>query len=316
MKNSYILGAALASMLVLGLPALVGAQGPIGAGVTTTNNAVIPIPPPDLSPGSVLPVPPTSIKDRLESGYDARMQNLRNNEDYRNAVMGTTSGPWASTTAKLRNEIYKVPSLPGETTGPGAAMRLASTSPWRGYAEETTTEPRPYLMPPLMRRFASSTPFASTTITEQVDAKRGRVEKMRADLFAWAQDHLIGELTQALDNLKQIESRIASRIQTETQNGRDMSSSTRLFSVADGKINEADSAIKALAVYMPSASSTEDISASTTIDLGQPRTLGTAAIKAVNDAKQALNDVVAAIIGAPGPRPGENNRRNASTTIQ
>jgi len=167
-----------------------------------------------------------------------------------------------------------------------------------------------------MRRFASSTPFASTTITEQVDAKRGRVEKMRADLFAWAQDHLIGELTQALDNLKQIESRIASRIQTETQNGRDMSSSTRLFSVADGKINEADSAIKALAVYMPSASSTEDISASTTIDLGQPRTLGTAAIKAVNDAKQALNDVVAAIIGAPGPRPGENNRRNASTTIQ
>ena len=231
-KYSYLLSLALS--LVLMAPALVCAQDNQGA----------PAPQPK----------PNTITGHLQSEYQAGMQNLQNNRDYRNTLI--PQGRYGSST-------------PSYASG----------------------------MSPLMKRFASSTMFASSTLIQQMTMNHQREQGLRADAFAFLQDNLVRQSNQSLANLQQIRARIASLIQTETSKGIDMSKATALLATADKDISTAEQAVQALAAYVPSTGSTT-LTASTTIDLGQARQLGSAAIQSINAARQALDQIVSAIIRA------------------
>ena len=127
-------------------------------------------------------------------------------------------------------------------------------------------------------------------------------QDLRADAFAFLQNNLVQQSNRSLANLQQIRARIASLIQTETAKGIDMSKASALLSTADNDISAAEQAVQALAAYVPSTGSTT-LTASTTIDLGQARQLGSAAIQSINAARMALDQVVSVIIRALGVPP-------------
>jgi len=178
----------------------------------------------------------------------------------------------------------------------------------------------PGMMPPgsispLMKRFASSTMFASSTLIQQMMMNHQREQGLRADAFAFLQDNLVRQSNQSLDNLKQIRARIAELIQTETAKGIDMTKATALLTTADNDISTAEQSIKALVAYVPSTGSAA-LTASTTIDLGQARQLGSAAIQSIDAARQALDQVVSAIIQAMGVSPTASSTETTQSSNQ
>jgi len=215
------------------------------------------------------------------------MNNVEHNENYRNAVLtnhpnlsSTTSGNlvrWRASTTDARGDIRD--------------QRMAS-------ATDIRIEAR------VMMRDASST-------IERWGIRRDA----RADEFRIRQTALVQQLQLSLDNLSQIRVRIAARISLETNNGRDMTEAQNLLATADQKIAAAQAAVSSIASYVPTATSTDSITASTTIDLGRPREIGAGAIKAVNDARQALQQVVTAIARVTGFGIGQDGHIIASTTI-
>lgn len=232
---------------------------------------------------------PTAIQQRLqnaENNYEQRVQRI---EDGRPG--------WASTT---RPEM----------------MRFASTSPimWR---EGSSTRPFP-IMTPLLRRLASSSAlFSSTTIRERLKDIKQNQKDLRLDLFAWKQGLLVQQLTRALDNLKQIRTRIAARIDKEATAGRDMTDAKNKLVTADADITVAGTAIQALTNYTPPTTTSGQLEASTTVNLDKPRGIGADAIKAVNDARKALNDVVRSIAESMGLKLGQDaDHPTASSTTQ
>lgn len=150
----------------------------------------------------------------------------------------------------------------------------------------------------------------STTIPEG----HGAWQKARLDVFATMQSNLISQSQKALNTLKELRNKIADRIQTASQNGRDMTNASQLLTVADQKITAADAAISALASLTPSftATTTANISTSTEVELTRPREVGRDVIEAITAVRKALNDVVVAI--AHGMGLGAD--RTATTTQQ
>ncbi len=129
---------------------------------------------------------------------------------------------------------------------------------------------------------------------------------MRKDEFKARKDAITKQLNVTLNNLKQIQARISSRIDKAVSEGRDMTKAKSLLVIADGKITLAEQAVNALVVLNPTATST--IATSTpVIDLGKPREVGNTAIKAIKQAHEALVAVVVAIVHSMG-------LGNASTT--
>ena len=258
-KHSFLLSSAL--LVALAVPALVCAQD--------DQNAPAPQP------------RPSTITGRLQSDYQTGLQNLQNNRDYRNTLIGGRYGSSSPTSAS---------GTPPFRTGQTGV--LPPNAEGRG----------PGIMPPLMKRFASSTMFASSTLIQQMTLNHQREQGLRADAFAFLQNNLVQQSNQSLANLQQIRARIASLIQTETAKGIDMSKATALLTMADNAISTAGQAVQALMAYVPS-NDPANLTASTTIDLGQARKLGSAAIQSVNAARQALDQVVSAIIQAMGVPP-------------
>lgn len=160
---------------------------------------------------------------------------------------------------------------------------------------------------------------ASSTAPEY---RRGISKTVRADIYRMQLNHLVSQLNRALNNLKQIRSRIGSRIEKASASGRDMTNAKSLLTIADAKITAARNAIDALATLTPTASSTNVTSTSTTatstssgtstppstIDLGKPRQVGKSAIQSVNEARKALNAVVVAIAHSMGFKIGEDGK--------
>ncbi len=269
-KHSFLLSSAL--LVTLAVPALIYAQ----------DNQSAPAPQPK----------PNTITGHLQSEYQAGMQNLQNNRDYRNTLIpqehyGSSSPSYASGTPPFRAGQTGVLPPNAQGRGPGIMPPSARS---------------PVMMPALMKRFATSTMFASSTLIQQMTANHEREQSLRADAFAFLQDNLVQQSNQSLTNLQQIRARIASLIQTETAKGIDMSKATTLLATADKDISTAMQAVQALAAYVPSTGSTT-ITASTTIDLRQARQLGSAAIQSINAARMALDQVVSAIIQALGVPP-------------
>jgi len=128
--------------------------------------------------------------------------------------------------------------------------------------------------------------------------------ELRVDIFIMQQTHIVKQLTQALDNLKQVRGRIESRITKSEQSGRDMTDAKALLVTADAKLAAAQVALDAFTTFSPSATSTVTITASSTASstatttiakLEKARKVAEDAKKAIKDAKDALENVVDAI---------------------
>src|SRR6185369_8929686 len=105
------------------------------------------------------------------------------------------------------------------------------------------------------------------------------------------------------------------------QSGRTMTNAKNLLVIADQKITSAQSAIDTLAnlsatsTIATSTQATSTASTTTEVDLGKPRVIGSAAIRAVKDAQRALKDVVVAIAHSMGLKlGGDDNDHESSST--
>jgi hypothetical protein len=144
---------------------------------------------------------------------------------------------------------------------------------------------------------------------------RNKHGELRVDIFKLQQNHITQQLTRALDNLRQVRSRIEARITQAETDGKDMTSVNALLATADTKILTASSSIDTFLAYTPptpNAISSENAT-STNINLDKPRIIGASAIQAVKDAKDALNDVVVALAHSLGLKLENDNASTTST---
>lgn len=130
--------------------------------------------------------------------------------------------------------------------------------------------------------------LSSSTREENKEMIKEIKTELHRDIFIARKNAIIRQLNVALNNLKQIRTRISSHIKKSEESGRNMTVAKNLLIVADTKINLANEAILKL-------DTNTSANASTTVDLMKPRQVAETAIKAIKDAHKALVDVVKAI---------------------
>ncbi len=161
----------------------------------------------------------------------------------------------------------------------------------------------------MMRDFASST--SSTTPwgnredkRERIDQRRnelrGNGRELRIDIFKLQQNNIINQLSRALDNLRQVGTRIDARITKAEQDGKDMTSVKALLVTADSKIAVASTSIDSFASI--------NSSSTTNIQLDRPRQIASSSIAAIKDAKTALTNVVTALAQSLGVNIGDQHQ--------
>jgi hypothetical protein len=276
MKKQHNSWKTAAIAIALVLPMIVSAQTAadveVSAGIGATIDAGAAV-----SPTNVR----TTLKQRIEQGYQERVDNARNNEDYRNQIIQKR----ASATSTFRAELR------ASTTAARADIRDER----RTEASSTRAEAR------VMIREATSS------------AERWGIRHDAAlDIFKERQTAFVKQLQLSLDNLQQISVRINDRISKLEQAGIDMTAAKAAMVTASAKIDAAKISVDAVAAYTPAATST---TATTTVDLGKPRMIGEGATKAVRDARDALQQVVNAIVKALGLQMGEVRSEHATTTV-
>ncbi len=169
------------------------------------------------------------------------------------------------------------------------AFKLDSSSPPAWIAK----------LPPAMSRTASSTAGFK---------EREKWKEARIDQFAQFQKNLIARGEHSLNQLKELREKISARIDAAEQKGRDMTKAKSLLVIADAKIVAAEQAMAAISAYIPPAvtASNTGVDAGATVTLEKPRVLGKSAIDALNEAREALKEVVRAIAHAMGLKTGQN----------
>jgi uncharacterized membrane protein len=145
----------------------------------------------------------------------------------------------------------------------------------------------------------------------QADRQENRRE-MRMDVFNIHKLNVVRQLNRALDNLKQVRERVATRITKAASSSRDMTQAKALLVTADAKIAAAQAAINIVSSYVPPVSTSTATSTDTT-NLDKPRVIAAGAIQAIKDAKDALQAVVVEIAHSMGLKLGDD-RRNATST--
>ncbi len=140
--------------------------------------------------------------------------------------------------------------------------------------------------------------------------------KVRKDVFEARENDLVTELNKTLAVIVSIHDKAVIRITTATQRGRDMTAAKAALAISDIKIATARLAIAGISTSTLSTSGTASTTASTTIDvdLKKPRELNQAAIKAVQEAKKSVNEVIVAIAHSMGYRVGLDGKVIATST--
>lgn len=240
-------------------------------------------------------------KRPLPTPVQTRLQNAENNRDIRNAQLKRA--------ADVRTDVK-------------ARVMASSTRPGVGRPGEAPKKPV------LVRAFklASSTPPAWIKKLDPVRARmasttafkdREKWKEARIDQFARLQKNLVEQGDRSLNRLKDLREKIAERIDTAEQKGRDMTEAKAALVAADAKIAAAEQAVALISAYVPpvAASTDAEVDASASVTLERPRVLGKKAIDAVNEAQRALKDVIRAIAQSMGLKTGQDgDARNATTT--
>ncbi|MFA6432562.1 MAG: hypothetical protein WCV82_01980 [Candidatus Paceibacterota bacterium] len=322
-KYSYLYIATALSFAALAVPALTNANTEVESQTTTNVSAD--------SDREQKPIPvgvPAEVKQKMleaQKNVDQRLAEQRKlDEKLRQNMMSssTKSRPvpaiYKEIEARKELEARKENMAKNASGTPQIRKELEVRKDMMRRDDDNEDGDSPRIVTPLMKRIASSTMFASSTMTERLKEYRENEKQTRLDLFATKQNRLVEQLTRALENLKQIRERVSARIDKAVTESRDMTNAKALLVTADAKIATAATAIQALAAYTPPAAlgAAVDLSASASVDLERPRVLGAEAIKAVNEARKALNDVVRAIAQAMGLKTGEERTATSSSDSQ
>ncbi|GEM_PF-878737 len=304
MKISHYFYGITALALILAIPAVSHSQTLMDTGAATGIGASL-----DNGPGT--PGVGT-MRDRIVNNLKARDENIKNNQNIRNNALGTHFMRLASTTSSTTTGYHPGP-INGDKLRRGLASTTASTTDRRGPTEGIG---KPNRGPVLGNGHGTIEQRPNASTTDRGDQATKNLPKVRKDIYDQQKNHLISQLNQALTNLSQVRGRIAERITKAETNGRDMTNAKALLITADAKLAAAKTAIDTLTNLKPITASTTDTASTTSssIDLGKPRQVGAAAIKAIGDAKKALNDVVVAIAHSMGFKVGQDGTITATST--
>lgn len=299
--TNYLKVVAVTGAVLAMVPFMANAQVTDVTGATSVGTEV------NSGPGSRPPVGAPGMRAKLHNAagnYDEKIKQAEENGNYRNNLMAESRmrGEGTSTRPMMVKERMVEKRMIGSTT-PGM---YGSTTPWRNMKDENG-DGRP-------DKFASSTrPWPPRGERRDDDATstdreyRRNLKEVRKEIFGEMKQRFENQADQALSNLKQIRTRVASRIDAQASTTRDMSEAKGLLAIADAKIALAESAVAALHAYVaPTATST--------VSLETPRALGKAAISAIEDARKALKDVVVSIAKSMGYKLGQDGKIEATST--
>lgn len=147
-------------------------------------------------------------------------------------------------------------------------------------------------------RLAMGSTTASTPGMFKHDVKGIRSDikkKMEIKQFEIRKDTLVKELIKSLANLNDITTRIEARITKAEQTGRTMTEPKALLVTAKQKIEVAKTEVAAFQALSASTTPPTGTATTTDVDLTKPRQAGDKAIKAVKEARDALQKVVVGI---------------------
>ncbi len=289
MKKHYYLYAICALALILAIPVTTRAED---------NTSVIPSMPPVPAGASA------SVREKLRADYEARVKNLKENQNYRNGMLEDRKDTLNTKVAPINQAARE--KLLEKQREEMAKKKIASSTI-------------------MNRKLISSTTPQRKGEQNREYLKDGKAMRMQA--FQDRKDKIVRELNTALNNLKDVRSRIQARIEKAETSGRDMTEAKRLLAIADTKITAAESSINSILSLVPNISTTtiatttnirdcenKDCETEDGIDLEKPRLIADGAIQAIKEAKKALNDTVIAIAHAMGFKVEGDKIVNATTT--
>jgi hypothetical protein len=222
------------------------------------------------------------VLQKMRAEVQVKGQNIKANQDSRNEMRGRVISTSTSSSTNEKRDVQK--------------------------AENQKIQD-------MRRDLQGDRKMASTS-----EARKEFRAEMETRMFEIRKEILVRQLNLALNNLKQIRSRIASRIEKAEQAGRNMTEAKSALVTADAKLGVAQAQINILANLSASstlATSTTATSTATTtvkVKLEKPRMLGEAAIKAIKDARDSLNLVVRAIAKNMGLRGTATTTVSVGTT--
>ncbi|MES2215719.1 MAG: hypothetical protein V4481_00270 [Patescibacteria group bacterium] len=283
MKKHYYFYVILGLALVLALPSLSQAEETTSPSPTAT-----------ISPASA------TVRDRIRAEVELKNKNIKINQTSRNEMLEkqrmSSGTPLRADLKDMRGDIKD------------------ARGDFRDEMKDINKDARDQMKD--MRNGSSTLNMNKKEMRQEIELK----------LFNSHKDILVRQLNLALTNLKQIRERVASRITKGEQAGRNMTKAKALLVIADSKISAAQVSINTLANLTVTASSTTATTTATTtvnVKLDKPRQLGEGAIKAVKDAREALNEVVKAIakdmglhLGNATSTPPVSATTTATTTVQ
>jgi hypothetical protein len=247
-----------------------------------------------------------NIREKLRQELELKNQNAKINQSYRNDIL-ERQRKMASSTASSTDKMLKkdIKGLKGDLKDIKGDFK-DGVKDIKSDAKDIAKD--------FIKENKDALRNASTTLKNKEIRK-----EIELRLFEMQKNALIRQLNLAIDNLKQIRARIQSRIVKAEQSGRNLTEAKNLLVIADAKINTAQTAINTLANLTVATSSTITASttATTTVKLDKPRKLGENAIKAVKDAREALNKVVVSIaknMGLGNKTATSTPSTNATTT--
>ncbi len=266
MKKTHYFYVILGLALILALPSLSQAQESPAPTLTSTPTST-----------------PTNIRSTIRARVESNNQNIKLNQTARNEMLERQKMASGTTNKALKGDLKDIKGDIKDARGDFRDDMKDIRNSARDDAKDFMKDARN---------------GSSTTNME----RKGVRQEIELNLFKARRDTLVRQLNLALTNLKQIRERIVSRISKAEQEGKNMAEAKALLVKADAKISAAQVSIDALAnlsvvATSTTATSTETSTASTTlrVRLDRPRQLGETAIRAVKDAREALNEVVKSI---------------------
>ena len=271
-------------------------------------------------------VNPPQIREKIRADLDSKMQNAKNNQEFRNQMI---ENGYKIATTSPRGPLGRPPML----------QKMSSTSTSTRFQNmkeriEDRQENRQERMEDRQDRREER--------QDQRQDRREQVKEMALDNLKQKRDEVTKNLDIALRNLAELRKRIQARIEKDRNSNKDMSSVNNLLKIADEKLAIAKSAVDAVKAYKPENSAVSTTTANCTdapcpapclnkdnasskkkkkckapfkvVALGPVRELVEKAQTAIKDAHRALNDSVIALAKISGMNPPRIDGRPGTTT--
>lgn len=216
-----------------------------------------------------------NIRNRIKAEMDAKIQNIKTNQEIRNQIIEKSKLP-STTPPKMEKKVEKkienrIEQKVEDRIEQRMENRLSSTSP----------------------QFRK-------------EGYENNGKEMMAKLLKEKKDAVHKQLNVAMQNLIELRKRISSRIEKDRLNGKNLAGVSELLKLADAKIALAKEAIAKLRYYEPVPKNTTDTGTTTVaVNLDPVRELIDTAQKSIKEAHRALNDVVVAIAKISGNNKGQ-----------